>query len=86
MIRNNPLYKLYITILLYLAGFYETKKKWRKELMFIEQYIAFELKGPGPPGRTCNPKTGYFYDKTKIPKANLQVNYYLLLKILQKAM
>ena len=36
--------------------------------MFIEQIIEFELRGPGPPGRTCNPKTGYFNDKTKISK------------------
>ena len=33
--------------------------------MYIEQIIEFELKGPGPHGRTCNPKTGNFYDKTK---------------------
>ena len=59
--------------------------------MFIEQIIEFELGGPGPHGRTCNPKTGYFYAKRKISKENkssisLQVNCYLLLKILQKAM
>ena len=34
--------------------------------MFIEQIIEFELRGLGLPGRICNPKTGYFYDKTKI--------------------
>ena len=34
--------------------------------MFIEQIIEFELKGPGALDRTCNSKTGYFYDKTKI--------------------
>ena len=28
--------------------------------------------------RLCTPKTGYFYDKTKISKANFWVNYYLL--------
>ena len=43
--------------------------------MLIEQIIEFELERPGPPGRTCNPKTSYFYDKTKISKANLGVNY-----------
>ena len=53
--------------------------------MFIEQIVGFELRSPGPPGCTCNPKTGYFYDKRKIFKANLLVNWYLLLKILQKA-
>ena len=26
--------------------------------MLIEQNIAIELRGPGPPGRTCTPVTG----------------------------
>ena len=26
----------------------------------IEQIIEFELPGPGAPGRTCTPKTGYY--------------------------
>ena len=42
--------------------------------------IEFELRGPGSPGRTCTPTTGYFHDKTKIFKANLRVDYYILLK------
>ena len=54
--------------------------------MLIEQIIKFELKGPGSFGRICNPETGYFYDKTKISQENFRMNYYLLLKILQKAM
>ena len=54
--------------------------------MFIEQIIEFELRGSGPPGRICIPKTGYFCDKTKSSKANLEANYYFMLKILQKAM
>ena len=33
--------------------------------MPIDQIIEFELRGPGPPGRTCTPITGYFYDNTK---------------------
>ena len=33
--------------------------------MFIEQIIEFELKGPGPLGRTCNPKTGCFMIKQR---------------------
>ena len=46
--------------------------------MLIEQIIKFELSEPGP-GRLCTRrKTGYFYDKTTISKANLGVNYYLL--------
>ena len=38
--------------------------------MFTEQIIEFELKGPGTPARTCNSKTDYFHDKTKISKDN----------------
>ena len=34
--------------------------------MLTEQIIEFELRGPGPPCRTCTPTTGYFRDKTKI--------------------
>ena len=39
------------------------KKNLRE--MFIEQIIEFELRGTGPSGHTCNPKTGYFHEKTK---------------------
>ena len=38
--------------------------------MFVEQIFEFELRAPGPPGRTCNAKTGYFLGKTKIYKKN----------------
>ena len=54
--------------------------------MLIKQIIEFELRGRGPlkfsnsSTRTCTPTTGYFYEKTKISKKNLQVDYYLLLK------
>ena len=48
--------------------------------MLIEQIIEHQLRGPGPPGRTCTPIPGYFHDKTKIFKENLRVDYYLLLK------
>ena len=30
--------------------------------MLIEQIIAIELRGPGPPGRTCTPVTGKLHD------------------------
>ena len=43
--------------------------------MLIEQIIEFELRGPGPPRRSCFPTTGYFYDKTKISRKNLWVGY-----------
>ena len=48
--------------------------------MLIEQIIEFELMGIGPPGRTCTPTTGYFYNNAKIFKENLRVEYYLVLK------
>ena len=35
---------------------------------------------------TGTPETGSFHYKTKIFKANLAVNYYLLLKLMQEAM
>ena len=48
--------------------------------MLLEQYIEFELRGPGPCGRPCTFTTDYFHDKTKFYKENLQVDYCLLLK------
>ena len=48
--------------------------------MLIERIIELQLRGPGTPSRTCTPITGYCHDKTKIPKENLRVDYYLLLK------
>ena len=48
--------------------------------MLIEQIIEFRLRGPRPPGRTCTPITDSIYNKTKILKENLRVDYYLLLK------
>ena len=48
--------------------------------MLIEQAIEFALRGPGPSGRKCTSTAGYFYDKTKIFKANLGMDCYLLLK------
>ena len=52
--------------------------------MLIEQTVELQLRGPGPPGRTCTPVTGYFHNKTKISKENLRVDYYLLLKCSKK--
>ena len=49
--------------------------------MLVEQIIEIELRGPGPPGRTCTPVTGSLHDKTKILKENLRVDYYLLQNI-----
>ena len=44
--------------------------------MLIEQIIKFELRGLGPPGHMCTSTTGYFYDKTKLFKENIRVDYY----------
>ena len=41
----------------------------------IEQIIESELRGPGLPSRTCTPTKGYFYDKAKISKKNLRLDY-----------
>ena len=48
--------------------------------MLIEQIVELQLRGPGPPGLTCTSITGYFHDKTKIPKENFRVGFHLLLK------
>ena len=48
--------------------------------MLIEQTTGFQLKGPGPFGRTCTPIIGKLHDETKISKENLREDYYLLLK------
>ena len=48
--------------------------------MLIERIIELQLRGPGPPGRTYTPITGYCHDKTKISKEYPRVDYYLLLK------
>ena len=47
--------------------------------MLIEPIIEIELRGPGPPGRTCTHVTRYLHDKPKISKENLRVDYYFLL-------
>ena len=60
--------------------FWRTKHLKKKRKMLIEQIIEIELRGPGPPGRTCNPVTDKLHDKTKILKENLRVDYYLPLK------
>ena len=52
--------------------------------MLIEQTIELQLRGPGPPGQTNTPITGYFHDRTKISKENLRVDYYLLVKCSKK--
>ena len=48
--------------------------------MLIEQIIKFELRGPGPPGRTCTPKLVIFMTKQESLQEDLRVDYYLLLK------
>ena len=52
--------------------------------MIIEQIIEFELRGPV--GRSCAPKTGYFYDKTKISRDKSSSELLFTAKILRKAL
>ena len=54
--RNHLLYHFSIKIYLHLASFYaqNTLKKHRGK-MLIKQIIKFQLRGTGPPGRTCTP-------------------------------
>ena len=54
--------------------------------MLLEQIIEFELRGPGPPGCTCIPTTGYFHNKTKISKRKSVSRSLFIAKILQEAM
>ena len=69
-----------MTIYLHLASFCKTKNFLKKlGKMCIEQIIEFELRGLEPHGRTCNPKTGYFYDKTNISKKNKSLSELLLI-------
>ena len=61
--RNHLLYHFSITIHLHLASFYAQnplKKKLRK--MLTEQTTEFQLKRPGPFGRTSTPITGKLHD------------------------
>ena len=44
--------------------------------MLIEQIVELQWREPGPPGLTCTSITGYFHDKTKISKENLQVGFH----------
>ena len=43
--------------------------------MLIKQTTEFQLKGPGPFGRTCTPITGKLCNETKISKENLREDY-----------
>ena len=44
--------------------------------MLIERIIEFQLRGHGPPNRTCAPITGQLHEKTKISKENRRKDYY----------
>ena len=43
--------------------------------MLIEQTIEFELRGLGPPSRTCTPKLAIFMTKQHSLKEDLRVDY-----------
>ena len=57
--RNHLLYHFSITIHLHLASFY-AQNTLKKQLgkMLIDQIFEFQLRGPGPPSRTCTPISG----------------------------
>ena len=57
--RNHLLHRFSMTVQLHLASFYGqiTLKKYRGKTL-INQIIGFQLRGPGPPGRTCTPIAG----------------------------
>ena len=46
--------------------------------MLVEQIIEFELSESGLPGRIRTPTTCYFYDKTKIFKEYLRMDYFII--------
>ena len=48
--------------------------------MLIEPIIEIELKGLGPPSRTCTSKLVIFMTKQKSHQEDLRVDYYLPLK------
>ena len=54
--------------------------------MLIERIIELQLRGPGPPGRTCTPITGYCHDKTKISKEKSLSGLLFTAKMLQETM
>ena len=56
-----------------------TFEKNERVEMLMNVIIESELRRPVLSGLTCAPITGYFYDKTKIFKENLRVDYCLLL-------
>ena len=86
--RNHRLYHFSITIYL-TSPVFTQKNTFEKNLareVLIEQIIEFELRSPGPPGRTCTSTTGKFHEKTKISEENLRVDDYEVFtaRILQK--
>ena len=85
--RNHLLYHFSITVQLQLASFYaqNTLKKYRGK-MLIKQIIEFQLKKPGPPGRTCTHITGKLHDKNKNLGGKSTSGLLFTAKILQEAM
>ena len=54
------------------------EKKLAREMLIEQGPLKFKFNNTFT--GTCTPTTGYFCEKTKISKANLRVDYYLLLK------
>ena len=59
---------------------FRQKKLLKKKLATVNAHWTnywIWNEGPGLPGRTCTPTTGYFHDKTEIFKETFLVDYYL---------
>ena len=55
--------------------------------MLIERIIELQLRGPGPPWRTCTPITGYFMTIQKSPRKIFEwITVLFTAKMLQEAM
>ena len=54
--------------------------------MLFKQNIEFQLRGPGPPGRTCAPITGLLHDKKKNLEGKSTSGLLFTAKILPEAM
>ena len=54
--------------------------------ILIEQITEFQLRKPGPLGRTCTPITVFFYVKIKISKRTSSSGLLFIAKVLQEAM
>ena len=87
MISNDLLSQLQMSVAIqtHFTSFYAQntlEKKYYLAEIFIEQFNEFELRALRSFGNTRSLKTGYFHENIQTTKSSLQINYFLLLKIL----